>query len=66
MDRMTAQISELSEAERFQLLVRLSREVPNSVWQSRISAVRDRRRIRQDIPVSGYVLHGFEAEQPVG
>lgn len=63
MDRITAQIAELSEAERFQLLLRLSRLVPNSAFQASLSAVTSRRRRHEDIPVSGYVLHGFEAGQ---
>lgn len=65
MDRITAQISELSDYERFQLLLRLSRLAPNSAVQSNISAVRSRRRDHQDIPVLNYGLNGAEP-QPVG
>jgi hypothetical protein len=60
MDRMTSQICELSEAERFQLLLRLSREVPNSTFQQNVSAVRGRRGTHRDIPVTGYGLNGAE------
>jgi hypothetical protein len=66
MDPVTQRISELSEYERFQLLLRLSKEVPNSVFQSKLSAVTARRQIQRDIPVVGYVLNGFEAEPAVG
>jgi hypothetical protein len=62
MDRVTKQVSELSEHERFQLLLRLAKVASNSVFQSNLSAVTSRRPIQQDIPVSGYVLHGSEPE----
>ena len=55
-----AQVTELSEYERFQLLLRLSREVPNAVFQSKLSAVRERRKTRQDIRV----INGLFQEQP--
>jgi hypothetical protein len=61
MDRITEQVSELSDYERFQLLLRLAREVSNSTFQGKLSAVRGRR----DIPVTGYVLHGAEPEPAV-
>jgi hypothetical protein len=64
MDRITQQVTELSEAERFQLLVRLLREVSNSTAQSNISAVTSRRRIHRDIPVVGYRLNGFAEPEP--
>lgn len=64
MDRITQQVSELSEYERFQLLLRLSREVPNSRFQSNISAVTSRRKVHRDITVLDYRLNGVEP-QPV-
>jgi hypothetical protein len=65
MDRITQQVSELSEYERFQLLLRLAGDVPNSSFQSKLSAVRGRRAFQRDIPVTGYVLHGAEPEPAV-
>jgi hypothetical protein len=65
MDRITQQVSELSDYERFQLLLRLAGDVPNSTFQSKLSAIRGRRAFQRDLPVTGYVLNGMEAqEQP--
>lgn len=48
MDRITAQISELSDYERFQLLLRLAGDVANSTFQANLSAVRTRRAAHRD------------------
>jgi len=70
MDRITQQVTELSEAERFQLLIRLLRKVSNSTAQSNISAVKSRRHRHGDIPahrditVVGYRLNGFAEPEP--